>query len=97
MAAGVVLAALAGFWIGRGRIEPGATDLPVAAAEPTPEELQRAEAEIRLVLNRTAAALRQAERAAVRDVLGGEVSPALRKVPIRWPDTAAQQDWRNGT
>ncbi len=96
VAAGVLLAALAGFWVGRGRVAPTGADTPLVAAEPTREELARAEAEIRLVLGRTAAALRQAEQAVVRDVLRGEVSPALRKVPIRWP-AEPDRGWRNGT
>lgn len=59
---------------------------------PSQAELQRAAVEARAVLNLTARALRTAERAATRDVLAGEVSPALRRVPIEWPSTAPKDD-----
>jgi anti-sigma factor RsiW len=54
-------------------------------SEPTAEEVARAAEETRMVLGLTARALRDARQAAVKDVLADEVSPALRKVPIRWP------------
>ena len=52
---------------------------------PSDAELRRAAAESRLVLQLTAQAMRRTERVAVRDVLGGDVSGALRRVPIDWP------------
>ena len=55
--------------------------------EPTAEEVARAAEETRMVLGLTARALRDARQVAVKDVLADEVSPALRKVPIRWDRT----------
>jgi hypothetical protein len=62
-----------------------------APASPSEAELRRAAAEARYALRLTAETLRRAERAAVRDVLTREVSPALRRVPIRWPAGATAQ------
>jgi hypothetical protein len=77
-----------GAWLGR---EP--EGLPRAAA-PSAERLARAEREIRLVLGRTAGALRRAEQAAVREVLAGQVAPALRRIPIRLPGSRQSPDSR---
>lgn len=54
--------------------------------EPTETELRRAAHEARAVLGLTSQALRRTEQAAFRDVLVNEVSPALRRVPIDWPE-----------
>jgi anti-sigma factor RsiW len=54
-------------------------------SKPTPAEVARAAEETRMVLGLTARALRDAQQAAVKEVLVDEVSPALRRVPIRWP------------
>ena len=54
--------------------------------EPTDEELRRAADEARVVLGLTSQALRQTEQAAFRDVLADEISGALRRVPIEWPE-----------
>lgn len=56
-------------------------------------ELAQAARETRLVLGLTADVLRRTERTTLRDVLGGEVSPALRRVPVAWPvhDDASRQ------
>jgi anti-sigma factor RsiW len=55
---------------------------PAAADE---EELARAAAEARLVLSLSAGAIRRTERAAVHQVLLGQVGPALERVPIDFP------------
>ncbi len=54
--------------------------------EPTDEELRRAADEARVVLGLTAHALRKTKQVAFRDVLAGEVSEALRRIPIEWPE-----------
>lgn len=59
--------------------------LPGTTAEPTEAELARAAQEMRLVLSLTSDALRKSGVVAVRDVLAEEVSPALQKMPVRWP------------
>lgn len=68
-------------------------------AGPSPAELAQAAAETRMVLGLTATALRGTERAAVRQVLGARVAPALRKLPVRWPEvtTSSGDDRRSGT
>jgi len=43
------------------------------------------------VLQLTSRALRRTERAAVQKVLTDEVSQALRRVPISWPEPGAAQ------
>lgn len=55
-------------------------------------EVRAAERQARMVLEVTAAALRRSERAAFDTVLAGEVSPALERVPIRWPEPARGSD-----
>jgi len=62
-----------------------AWDLGAVRTGPSPEEVARAAEETRMVLGLTARALREVRQAAVTEVLAEEVSPALRRVPIRWP------------
>jgi hypothetical protein len=70
-----------------------AFDPPVPqTVEPTEAELAQAAEEARMVFTLTAQALRKAERTATRDVLAGEVSGALRRVPIRWPSPETPSD-----
>lgn len=67
--------------------------------EPTPEEVARAVEETRMVLGLTARALRDARQSAataVREVLADEVSPALRRVPIRWPGETDEERRETG-
>jgi len=73
-----------------------AWDLGHLRTEPTPQEVARAAEETRMVLGLTARALRDARQAVVRDVLADEVSPALRKVPIRWPREAKNERRETG-
>jgi hypothetical protein len=56
----------------------------------TPEEIQRTEAlqvaeETRMVLQLAANAIKRTERAAFKEVFTDEISPALRKVGVKWP------------
>ncbi len=56
---------------------------------PTDEELRRAASDARVVLGLTSRALRRTEQVAFRDVLADEVSGALRRAPIEWPETVS--------
>ena len=60
-------------------------------------ELEQARLEARRVLEITAVALARSERAAFERVLGGEVSPAIRKIGIQWPEPTAPEDRRSKT
>jgi len=73
-----------------------AWDFGRVRTEPTPEEVARAAEETRMVLGLTARALREARQAVVQDVLAEEVSPALRRVPIRWPGEAGAERRESG-
>jgi anti-sigma factor RsiW len=64
--------------------------------EPTPEEIARATEQTRMVLGLTARALSDAKQAAFKDVLADEVSPALQRVPIRWPGRAGSERKESG-
>jgi predicted anti-sigma-YlaC factor YlaD len=77
----------------------GAWDLGrVRPSTPSPEEVARATEQMRMVLGVTANALHEARTVAVDEVLAGEVSPAIRKIPIRFPGEARarQKESRNG-
>jgi hypothetical protein len=87
LVAAALLAAAFGLWLLR----------PAVPAEPSRAELERAAAQTRLVLGLTARALERTRRAAVGGVLGGEVSPALRRVPIDWPAAPVPQEGRSRT
>jgi hypothetical protein len=78
-AAAVVAIVLSGLWLRNGSAPTGPTDA----------ELARAAREARMVLQLTSHALRRTERAAVQEVLTDEVSRALRRVPISWPERGA--------
>lgn len=80
-AAAVIVIALAGLWLRNGSAPPGPTDA----------ELEQAARDARMVLQLTSRALRRTEQAAVGDVLTDEVSQALRRVPIQWPERSAAQ------
>ena len=56
---------------------------------PDAEELQRAARQTRMVLRLTSQALRRTGQVVIRDVLTDEVSPALRRVPIAWPQPSS--------
>ena len=80
-AAAVVVLLLGGLWLQR---EQG-------PAGPTEQEMRQAASEARMVLQLTSRALRKTEAAAFRDVLTDEVSGALRRAPIRWPERSAAE------
>jgi anti-sigma factor RsiW len=92
-AAAMLTVVVIGLWQVRGPAEP---------PSPTRAEVLQAAEEVRMVLALTSRQLRRAENTAVRDVLAGEISPALQQVPVRWPSTApspspASEDMRSGT
>lgn len=62
-----------------------------------PADLSRAAQDARRVLALTAQALRKTESAARDRVLAGEVSPALRRIPIGWPQKPAPDSRRSRT
>lgn len=62
-----------------------------APAEPTTAEVEQASREARMVLAVAARAMRSAETAARDRVIGGEVSPALQHVPVRWGQVASHR------
>jgi hypothetical protein len=53
-------------------------------------ELARATAEARFVLNLTATALRRSERAAIGEVMGKRVTPALQRIPLLMPNSSGR-------
>jgi predicted anti-sigma-YlaC factor YlaD len=55
-----------------------------ATRGPSPEDLARAQGEVRMVLSLTARAMQRAEIAASDRVLAAQVAPALHRVPIAW-------------
>jgi predicted anti-sigma-YlaC factor YlaD len=63
-------------------------------AEPTAAEIDRATRDARMVLAMASHALRSGETAARERVIGREVSPALRRVPVRWSHVSGPR--RNG-
>jgi len=95
-AAAVVTGALVGLWAWVDR--PTVPADPIAAELPegmTREDLDRALEEMHLVLNLTGSAIKRTERAAVEQVLGGEVAPALRLLPIDF--SGSHEPRRSGT
>ncbi len=50
-------------------------------------EIARADRDARRVLVLASQTLRRTEQAAVKQVLTGEVAPAMRRIPIRWPQS----------
>ncbi len=73
---------------------------PLLRPVPSPygtADLSRAEQDARRVLALTARALRKTERAAVDHVLAGEVSHAMRKIPIRWSPSKRPDSRRSHT
>jgi hypothetical protein len=66
-------------------------------AAPTPAELAQAERDARLALAVAAQALRVTEDTTLHRVLGGEVSPVLRKIPVRFGKTGEPAPARSQT
>lgn len=81
VAAAVLLVAVLGLWLRDGSAPTGPTDA----------ELERAAMQARLVLGVASRALQRTEETAVREVLAEEISPALRRVPIQWPERDARE------
>ena len=63
---------------------------------PSQAEIAKAASDARLVLGLTARAMQRSENAATRQVIAGEVKPALDRIPIRWSDEDAETR-RSGT
>ncbi len=63
---------------------------PQGEPRPSAAEIRQAEAEARLVFKLTFDALKRTQRVAVDEVLGGEVSPALQRVPMKLPGPPAE-------
>ena len=94
-AAAVVAAALLGLWaLGRHRLTPSGP-IEVARHEYSEQEIEAAAAEAHMVLSLTVSALRRSRHVAVRDVLAGEVSPALRRIPVRLPGSEGAEPRRD--
>jgi hypothetical protein len=94
VAASLLVVVLAVEW---SRQQPNAPIRTATVVEPAPDEIERARAEAESVLEITAFALARSERAAFERVLGGEVSPAIRKIGIQWPEPPAPKDRRSKT
>lgn len=60
-------------------------------------DLTTAERQARSALALAGDALRKSRHAAVSDVLEGEVSPAMKKIPIRWSSTKSPDSRRRRT
>jgi predicted anti-sigma-YlaC factor YlaD len=98
-AAAVLTGVLIGLWawVGNDPIVNGGTlaETQVTPGELTEEEIELAAEQVRLVLGLTGSALRRAEHAAVDQVLGGEVAPALKRLPIQL--SRSKEPRRSGT
>jgi anti-sigma factor RsiW len=88
-AAAVVALAFFGIWQVGDRTAPGA-EVAVVEAGLSDAELARATAEARFVLNLTATALRRSERAAIGEVMGKRVTPALQRIPLLMPNSSGR-------
>lgn len=72
-------------WVGI-TMRPGNDVDPMLTAQAAQqEEAERAAQEVRMVLQLTANALKKTEQVAFREVFAEEISPALRKVGVTWP------------
>ena len=94
VAASLLVVVLAVQW-SRQQPDPFARTATVVERAPVPIEQARLEA--RRVLEITAVALARSEQVAFERVLGGEVSPAIRKIGIQWPEPSAPEDRRSKT
>lgn len=95
VAASLLVVALAVRWSSRLPPQPPVRNVKVV--EPGAERIEQARQEARRVLGITAAALARSEQAAFGRVLGDEVSPAIRRIGIHWPERSAPQDRRSKT
>jgi anti-sigma factor RsiW len=95
VAASLLLVTLAVKWSDRLPQQPAAE--PVELVELSDAEIDQARQEAKRVLEITAVALARSERAAFERVLGGEVSPAIRRIGIQWPEAPSPDDRRSKT
>ena len=68
-----------------------------ARDEPTFAEIEQAAREARQVLELTAQTLHRSRQAALEQVLEGQISPALRRIPIQWPESPPTTSRRSKT
>jgi anti-sigma factor RsiW len=94
VAASLLVVALAVKWSSRLPPEPATGP---ALAVLSDEEIEQAREEAKRVLEITAVALARSERAAFERVLGEEVSPAIRRIGIQWPEKPSPDDRRSKT
>ena len=94
LAASILLTAMVVLW--SQRIEP--TALPAVAENTyTDEQIDQARAELRQVMAITAGAFDRSRHAAFDRVIEGEVSPAIRRIPIHWPESGQDDPRRSKT
>jgi predicted anti-sigma-YlaC factor YlaD len=93
LAASILMVALTILWSDRVPERPG----PTIVAELTPHQIEQVRREARQVLELTAAALGRTQLAAAERVLEKQISPAIRKIGIRWPEQQAPDDRRSKT
>ena len=70
---------------------------PAVVENLSPAQIEQVRREARQVLELTAAALGRTQLTAAERVLEGEVSPAIRKIRIQWPEEQAPDDRRSKT
>ena len=95
VAASLLVVVLAVQW--SSQLPPQPTVRIAKAVEPGAERIEQARQEAKRVLEITAVALARSEQVAFERVLGGEISPAIRRIGIQWPERSAPQDRRSKT
>lgn len=95
LAASLLLVTLAVKW--SGRLPQQTAPKPTLAVQLSDEEVERLRHEAQQVLEITAVALAKSERVAFEQILGGEVSPAIRRIGIHWPEAPSPGDRRSKT
>jgi anti-sigma factor RsiW len=95
VAASLLIVTLAVKW--SGRLPRQTAPVTTTAVKLSDEEVERLRDEARQVLEIAAAALAKSERVAFDRVLGGEVSPAIQRIGIQWPEAPSPGDRRSKT
>jgi len=95
VAASLLLVVLAVQW--SSHLPPQPTVRITKAVEPDAERIEQARKEAKQVLEITAVALARSEQVAFERVLGREVSPAIQRIGIHWPERPAPQHRRSKT
>ena len=95
VAASLLLVVLAVQW--SSQLPPQPTVRVAKTVEPEAVRIEQARQDAKRVLEITAVALARSEQVAFERVLGGEVSPAIRRIGIQWPERSAPQDRRSKT